>query len=244
VQEEHVIDLIPGYALGILSEEEQRRVQLHLSQCSDCQAELEAYQSVVNQLAFAAPQYPPPTGLKQAILRQVETQSRPQPVPDRQNWFETLRHRLASWLPASPAWTAVTLVLILVLAGSNLMLWLQVRSVRQQQQQNEYRMVNLQATQSAPGSSGLLIISPGGGFGALIVDGLPDLPKSHQYQLWLIKDGKRTSGGVFSTIQGGYGVLQVNSAEPLIHYQSFGITIEPSGGSSHPTGNKVLGGNL
>lgn len=242
MQEEHMIDLIPGYALGMLSEEEQRRVQLHLSQCSDCQAELEAYQSVVNQLAFAAPQFTPPARLKQAILRQVETQSPPQSVPAHQNWFGALRRRLVSWLPASPAWTLVTLVLVLVLAGSNLMLWQQVRSVRQQQ--NEYRMVNLEPTQSAPGSSGLLIISPGGSFGALIVDGLPDLAKDHQYQLWLIKDGNRTSGGVFSVIQGGYSVLRVNSAEPLIHYQSFGITIEPLGGSPHPTGKKVLGGNL
>jgi anti-sigma-K factor RskA len=62
--------------------------------------------------------------------------------------------------------------------------------------------------------------------------------------LWLINEGKRTSGGVFSVMDNGYGVLIVNSSKPLSTYQNFGITIEPFGGSSGPTGDKVLGGKI
>jgi len=36
----------------------------------------------------------------------------------------------------------------------------------------------------------------------------------------------------------------VQANQPLDTYQSFGITIEPNGGSPAPTGKKVLGGNL
>ena len=240
--QEHIVDLIPGYALNALSHEEQRNVQLHLAQCASCSAELVAYQFVVDQLAFAAPEFSPPPRLKQAILGRVGTQTLAPSAPVRQNWLENLRRRLVSLLPASPTWSLVSLILILVLAGSNLALWQQMRGIRQEQA--EYRMVSLEPTQSAPGSSGLLVISPGGRFGALIVDGLADLPANRQYQLWLTKDGKRTSGGVFSVIQGGYGVLRVNAPEPLINFQSFGITIEPFGGSPRPTGDKVLGGSL
>ena len=60
----------------------------------------------------------------------------------------------------------------------------------------------------------------------------------------LVKDGKRSSGGVFSVQDNGYGVLKIDSPLPLIEYQTFGVTIEPFGGSPGPTGKKVLGGSL
>lgn len=77
-----------------------------------------------------------------------------------------------------------------------------------------------------------------------MVDGLPKLDESQQYQLWLIKDGERTSGGVFSVTSSGYGWVYVRTPDPLASYQAAGITIEPAGGSPGPTGDKVLGGNL
>ena len=70
------------------------------------------------------------------------------------------------------------------------------------------------------------------------------LDSASQYQLWLIKDGNRTSGGVFSVLDNSYGVLVVNSSESLSVYDGFGVTIEPAGGSQGPTGSKVLGGNI
>jgi anti-sigma-K factor RskA len=32
--------------------------------------------------------------------------------------------------------------------------------------------------------------------------------------------------------------------EPLLKFQAFGITVEPTGGSPGPTGEKVMGGEL
>jgi anti-sigma-K factor RskA len=60
----------------------------------------------------------------------------------------------------------------------------------------------------------------------------------------LIQDGERTSGGVFSVKQGGYAAKVIYAPLPLADYSSFGVTIEPAGGSPSPTGDKVLGGNL
>ncbi len=93
-----------------------------------------------------------------------------------------------------------------------------------------------------PGATGMLVISQDGNLGTLIVDNLPALDSTHQYQLWLIQDNQRASGGVFSVSQDGYGALMVHSTVPLITYSSFGITIEPTGGSPGPTGEKVMGG--
>jgi anti-sigma-K factor RskA len=102
----------------------------------------------------------------------------------------------------------------------------------------------MQHTDAAPDATGLIALSKDGEYGTLMVDHLPPLGKDQQYQLWLIKDGKRTSGGVFSVNWDGYGSLWVNSPERLADYTAFGITVEPTGGSPGPTGAKVLGGTL
>ena len=106
----------------------------------------------------------------------------------------------------------------------------------------QFSTVKLTGTSNAPGATGVLVISQDGNLGTLIVDNLPPLDASRQYQLWLIQDGQRTSGGVFSVSPAGYGAMTVNSKLPLITYTTFGITIGPTGGSPGPTGAKVMGG--
>jgi anti-sigma-K factor RskA len=91
--------------------------------------------------------------------------------------------------------------------------------------------------------NGMLVISDDGQFGTLITDNLKVLTAQSNYQLWLVKDGTRTSGGVFSVNDAGYGWLKITSKTSLLSYQSFGVTVEPAGGSMAPTGLKVLGGN-
>lgn len=106
------------------------------------------------------------------------------------------------------------------------------------------QVVALQGTDLVPRASGLIVISPDGQHGTLVVDELPALDESQEYQLWLIRDGQRTSGALFSVSEDGYGNKWIDAPEPLTNYSSFGVTIEPAGGSPGPTGEKVLGGDL
>ena len=140
-----------------------------------------------------------------------------------------------------PIWVGVSLLLLIALTASNIVMYRQVQSLRQS---SEFHLVALKGTNNAPGASGIMVISQEGMAGTLIVDGLPVLGQARQYQLWLMKNGKRTSGGLFYVGQGGYGILAVQSPGSLLNFSSFGITIEPAGGSPGPTGAKVLGGNL
>jgi anti-sigma-K factor RskA len=78
----------------------------------------------------------------------------------------------------------------------------------------------------------------------LVVNGLDVLPLDKQYQLWLAVGDRRDSGGVFSVSRSGYGALEISAPQPLREYARVGITIEPSGGSPGPTGDRVLGGDL
>lgn len=236
----HVSDSIPAYALDILETSEKAVIQKHLSGCAECQAELLAYQRVVAHLPEAVPQCTPPLRLRAAILQQAAAstaQTGQRPV-------------LGSWLawlkrPFNPVVGWLALVVIVALVGINLSLWQQTQHPASQapNMAGEFRLVRLASPQDEH-ASGLLVISDEGTFGTLVVDGLEPLDKTKQYQLWLIKDGQRTSGGVFSVLDNGYAALEIDSPLPLIQYQSFGITIEPFGGSPGPTGTKVLGGGL
>jgi anti-sigma-K factor RskA len=104
--------------------------------------------------------------------------------------------------------------------------------------------VPLTATDDSSSATGFVIISADGDNGALVVDGLPPLGESQQYQLWLIRDGQRTSGAVFSTDEHSYGGTRIRAPRSLLDYSAVGITIEPAGGSPQPTGMQVLRGML
>ncbi len=237
--EEHLSELLPAYALDILDESEARTVSSHLAGCSGCRAELHAYRQVMEDIPLAMAQADPPVYLKEKILKQAASSEKSPVAQPSKNWWHDLKSRL---LPAAPLLGMVSLVLIILLGASNLFLWQRLNQV--QTDHNRLATVPLMGTDLIPGATGMLVISADGEHGTLVVDGLPVLDPSQQYQLWLIKDGQRTSGGVFSVDEEGYGSLWISSVEPLASYQGVGITIEPSGGSPAPTGERVLGGEL
>jgi anti-sigma-K factor RskA len=236
----HVTDLIPAYALDILDQAEKEGVAAHLDRCVACQMELRAYRAVVEILPDTLPPRDPPLRLRAAILQKAAEQ---------EILAQSKRSNGWAWLtrPLKPVVGLVGLVLIMALAGLNLSLWQQVQHPAMApvptSVPSDFHLVRMTAPQNGT-ATGLLVISDEGNFGTLVVDGLTTLDAAQQYQLWLVKDGKRTSGGVFSVLDTGYGVLKIDSPMPLIQYQSFGITIEPAGGSPGPTGPKVLGGSL
>ena len=230
--EEHVFDLLPAYALGCLDGEDDLRVGEHLAACKVCRGELESYRALVADLPFAVSESDPPPNLKETILQRARQTKRIPPAAPKIAWWQRL-----------PSWSMVSLVLILVLGASNLLLWGRLNTVESRQQAS-LRTVLLQGTAAAPNGTGMLVISLDGTHGTLVVDRLPIIRESQQYQLWLIRDGQRTSGGVFSVDEKGYKGMYIKSPEPLDTYTGVGITVEPAGGSPGPTGEKVLGGDL
>jgi anti-sigma-K factor RskA len=200
-----------------------------------------SYQAVAAQLALAAPDAIPPGRLKQQILRQLQTPRLEPAIEPHRSWWQRivdLFHR------AAPAWGLASLALVVLLVLSNLWWWQRADREGPMVTPGGMQVVAMVGTDAAPAAVGTLVISGDGEYGTLVVDGLPALDPDRQYQLWLIRDGQRTSGGVFSVNPEGYGALWISSPEPLSSYPAFGITIEPEGGSSGPTGDKVLGGSL
>jgi anti-sigma-K factor RskA len=143
-----------------------------------------------------------------------------------------------------PAWSLASLFLIVVLAGFSFFLWQRVDRLEFSTAPGGMRAVPLSATDAAPEATGFVLISTDGQDGALVVDGLPPISEDQEYQLWLIKDGQRTSGAVFSTDEHNYAGTRIRAPLSLLEYSAVGITVEPAGGSLNPTGQQVLTGLL
>ena len=231
--EQHVLDLIPGYALDCLDVEEEMQVAEHLATCSTCRLELDSYRLLVGELPEAMAMSEPPPNLRDRILQRAREGRAPTAVaaPKPAGW------RLL------PAWSMLSLVVVVLLGASNLLLWSRLNAL-ERRSQNQLQTVLMRGTSYTPDATGLLVISLDGTHGTLVVDQLPVLDENHQYQLWLIRDGQRTDGGVFSVDEKGYKSLYIKSPELLVSYSGFGVTVEPAGGSPGPTGEKVLGGDL
>lgn len=237
MEHEHVLEQIPAYALGALDAEDVLQIRAHIERCAACRAELLAYQNAASMLALAAPQQEPPAGLKQQIMKKAALSPR-KPAAGSFTVWRSLADRLYR---LAPAWGLASLALVFLLVISNIWLWQRVVNL---ESKSKFQVVALAGTEVNPQASGVLVIGSDGMEGTLVVEHLPSLDAARQYQLWLIQDGKRTSGGVFSVDEGGYATLQIDSPASLLSFDAFGVTIEPYGGSSGPTGDKVLGGEL
>ena len=205
---QELLDLLPAYALNSLDPYEAESVKKHLPRCEICQAELAAYQSVVDLLPLAAPEVEPDPALKGRLLSGIEA-SKPlestdaaDPVPDiAMGWWQRFNHSVQAWLQA-PRWQPVAILFLAILVISNVLIWQLVDNSGGGG--DSWRRVRLTGSEIAPEAAGIIYISADGRSGTIIVDKLPQLDPEQQYQLWLIEDGQRTSGAVFSVDDHGY----------------------------------------
>jgi anti-sigma-K factor RskA len=240
--QEHVVELIPAYALNCLDEHETLQVTSHLALCVSCREELKAYEAVVAQLALTVPDVEPPADLKRRLMARIEPSTKPVSSdtavsePKQQPWTAKLKN-----LTGSAFWRPAVALLIVLLLASNIFLWHQLN--QDAWTPNGFQYISLQPVEVNSEARGMIVINQSGHSGTLIVDGLPLLGETHQYQLWLQHNGERENGGVFSVYRNGYYAMLIHAPESLDQYTAFGITIEPVGGSTGPTGSRVLAGS-
>lgn len=230
----HVLESLPAYALSSLDEDEARQVSEHLAGCHICRAELNAFQKVANQVAFAAPDAIPSENLRRRFIERIGE-------------IKSTRHQREVYQAPKrliPIGGLIGALLIFLLLASNLLLWQRLNNLEVLSGPMGMRAITLQNTESAPGASGFVIISSDGLEGVLVVDELPALDADYEYQLWLEKNGGITSGAVFPVDETGYRGLRIEAPQSLLSYSSVRVTIEPVGGSDSPTGDTVLNGSL
>ncbi|HEY3310686.1 MAG TPA: anti-sigma factor [Anaerolineales bacterium] len=232
------IDDIPAYALGALDPDEAAALETHLSTCKTCQAELAAFQKVSEQLLLANAAQTPPARLRGRLLEKLPGRQKP------------VRARFG-WLTGQ---VGLGLALLILLA-MNLFSILQILSLRQQQAdlsasnakgQVAMAMLSSSGTRSIPINSGAvsgsLLLDQKNNTAMLILLNLPELQASQSYQAWLIDpQGKRTSAAIFRPENGqGYTTTQISASAVLSGFSGLGVTVEPAGGSSQPTGQRIF----
>lgn len=230
----HVFESLPAYALGSLDEEEARAVREHLTGCYVCRQELAAFQRVADQLPLALPPARPSSELRERLLDRVQ----------RLNVKQT--RQAAGWhFPNRllPVGALAGLLLILLLAVSNVLLW-QRLNTEVITGPLGMRAIALQNTTAAASASGFVVMGADGQNGVLIVDKLPPLDGAHEYQVWLVRDAGYTGGPVFSVDETGYRGVRLQAPDSLLSYSAVWVTVEPAGGSAQPTGEQVLNGSL
>jgi anti-sigma-K factor RskA len=250
---------IAAYALG--ETEAAAELLEHLAECPACQGALSAYVQVARMLPYDAPDVVPPPDLRARILTAVEESTTagastvpvsPPQAPDESQ--AVVRPRRGRWqLPSFRPAYAFALVALVALLIWNISLQSQLNTQTAQlttsraSWQTMIVLLNDSAVRwyavSGGGTTGHFWAAPQGQVGCLVVQGLPVVKDDQVYQVWLMHDGERASGGVFEAREGnGWVLIRLN--EPVSSYQFVGVTIEPRGGSAAPTGTPILQGQI
>jgi len=264
---EEVRELLPLLALNALDVDERDVLEDHLSGCAACREELAAHAETAAAIALALPQSEPSAGLKSRVLAEA-SRARLVPGGGGAGGQRPTRQLLGVGrfrLPISAA-GVVAAIALTVAAGSTA--WaMSLRSELDTQNsriamlteraQNYIRVTAvlqaadtqirpLSGTGDAPEAFGRVYIDPDTNEGMLMVRNLPPLPQGRNYQLWVAgNDGTRESAGILTwTDKAGNGYTFIKCPEKLSRWQSFGVTMEPAGGSPAPTGSRMLGGTI
>ena len=253
---------LAAYALG--DAENGAAERAHLATCPSCQHDLREYQLVAGMLPYSAPEAAPQPELRDRLIAAVTSQvaeAAPQTAP-----------RLAPFVaPATPPrkprrqlpyWAALAFAaLALVLLGWNISLRReldrQTALVTQSHQDWQTMIVLLDDTALAkyvvaadpPPAAGQypprghFWTSPQAQVACLVLQGLPNLREDQVYQVWLVRGDEQSSGGTFEAHNGKAWAF-VNSQQLISAYSEMFVTIEPTGGSTTPSGARVVSGAL
>lgn len=242
-----LVPLVDAYALGERNPALLARLDAHLRTCVACTAVLADAQRVAQVLPLAASDAVPSPDLRARVLAAVDAAAQQRAVPGPHGRGARTR----SVLPPARLLRYGSAVLLVALLGWNVVLQ---RTLGQQQQHTAVlaealqaagaARVALAAAPAAPAARGTVLLLVERQTLALAVDGMPPLLPDQVYQLWLIDNDQRTSGGVFRVDDAGRGVLVVQAPRRLDVYDAVGVTIEPAGGSAAPTTPRVIGGPL
>jgi hypothetical protein len=229
---------LSAVAIGALDDTESAGVSQHLLTCRDCRQEFDRLSGVVDLFGFAVPQVEPPAALRDSILGNLEPSS-------------TVT-RFARW-----RWVAsIAAALIIVLLAGNIALQLRgtsaappvaTPSLTAARTTVPLEWYNLTAASPDAGKGwGILCAQQTGTLAWLVVQDLPQLKTNMIYQAWLWDGDQRVNAGTFTVDAQGRGFLTIrlSSSETLSHFTSLGVTEEPSGGSTAPSGTRYLAASL
>jgi anti-sigma-K factor RskA len=233
-------ELADAYALDALDDSERERFERHLRGCSACAQEVRQFSEVVTAMAMAVAAEPPP-GLRDRVLAATAvTRQLPPEVAEPRRRAALPR---SSWVPRLATGFAVAGVAAAVTLG--------VIQVSTQDRLNTVQAQNqaIATVLAAPDAKLTSATASVGGRATVVLSyseqkivftssGLPALPSSEVYQLWLIGKVHTRSAGLLS--EASDGKTSPVLASGLQTHDVVGVTVEPAGGTSSPTTTPIL----
>ncbi len=234
-EHDNLRDLLAPVALGAAEPSEVARVEAHAAECQICREELTGLRDAAGILAVSVPQTEAPPALKDSIMRIVRAEaaeraereeSADEPAPARAS-----RPRRAGWLPGLRPWPALA---ALAAVAALLLAWNITLQVRDDGGGGaEVAVLPVTGTAAAPGVTGRMIYVPSEGTAVMRLDRLPPLDPGDAYQLWVLRDGRARSAGLFEAT----GPAQAQGvAAGVAGADGLAVTAQPSTSRDVPEG--------
>ncbi|MGM0888268.1 MAG: anti-sigma factor domain-containing protein [Bacillota bacterium] len=229
-----------SFLSGELGEKEKKAFAEHLIQCSECTREYEQMTEAWNSLKWDFEEMEPSSSLKSEVMNFVFETDDEVPVRRRKKWSIFF---FKQFTPVTSGLLLTALVFVFVLLYSNIQLKKELAAINLPMEVKT--SLSLQPADKAAinmNTDGAAYILQQGEERRLIVQiqNLPSLQESEVYQVWLLKDGKRTNAGTFKPDEAGSGSLtykmSINDK-----FNQIGITKEPDSNSTKPRGEKIVG---
>ncbi len=246
--------LVGAYVMDALPPGERAGFERHLQRCEQCREDVRGLRETTAALAFGAAEQPRPE-LREATLRAAgNLRQLPPELPSersRRIGAET-RERLASWLAGSLPrhWLSrVAVGATVVLAVAAVLLGLQASSMQQRLSLAEQRDHDIAAVLGAAdrvtltakvstGGTATVVMSHRTGALVVITRGLPALPASEGYEVWLMNPAGDRPAGMLPASRAGMTDPMVIGR--LRKGDQLGLTVEPAGGSRQPTSAPIV----
>ena len=232
-------ELKDAYVLGALPEQERRELEEYLAAHPERQAEIDELGNVASLLALSPPEQEPPAELRRSIMDVVEAEAQRPPARSR-SWLAGIRELLSVRNLALGA----AALLVIALFSWNMLLQGQVRDLQGQvaslQDSQESRMVALAGTGAAQQAQAEVILLKDHK-AVLMAEDMPSVPKNKTYQIWVIEGDVPQPSGLFEP---DGETVAVVVKKPLDKGDVIAVTIEPDGGSKHPTTDPMLTAKL
>ncbi len=250
-------------ALGVIAGEECESFRAHISACAECSRNFATAQGRVALFALAAPPQDPRPAARENLLRKIHTEkvgatsisagethseNSAVAVPRRARWWTSV------WVPAA----AILAVATILLWINNRRLDNQLQEMQTAEQKFEAQALqekNLLAFFSAQDTEAVVLapkpsvpksawarVKFNSRLGMVCYTGdLPAPPPHMEYQMWIVPMvGDPISAGAFMPASFNDGKMCMAKMPHGITCKDFGVTIEPMGGTPHPTGPVVL----
>jgi anti-sigma-K factor RskA len=259
-EERHAqLELCIPYVFGRLNPGNRKQFEAHLATgCERCRLELSGLYEATALLPLLLRQETPPSAVRQRLLGRISSKKPEQP---RNEHPQQQREKpvTPSTRPVRPWYLYASIVLgILLIIALIIFVNQLVGTTGSQEKKIGELQRDLQQAQEAvgilqserveirplasvvPGAAmyGKVLWDPAKGSVLLQTSNLPAEPEDTQYQLWVLKDKKHQSVGVFDVTKENSNTLTMMSfplGDPK-EIEEFSVTVEHTGGSSQPTG--------